>query len=121
MSMGNKITLLFLLIMISGCTSYQTSVVFSGEAGHVRKSRFFSKYRTGISMTEIEAGTSVGISSCRCFFGVISYGDASIYKAMQHGRISEISYVDQEVFSVTFLPVSDWSVYEEHKTIVIGK
>lgn len=110
-----------LILLPAACTSFDTNVVYSNQANHVAKSNFFSKYRTGLSMSEIEAGTSVGVSSCRCFFGVYSEGDASIYKAMKHGRIREISYVDQEVFSVTFFPVSSWSIYEEYKTIVIGR
>ncbi|MFW5808042.1 MAG: TRL domain-containing protein [Spirochaetota bacterium] len=103
------------------CTSTSVSVVYSPSINRIGNSSFYAKYRDGVTATENRAGNVVGVSKCQCFFGVISTGDASIYKAMENGRISEISYVDQEIFQVTFFPISTWSIFEEYKTIVVGR
>jgi hypothetical protein len=65
---------------------------------------------TGIVFTELKApfyagdgqdlGSKEGRAECRGYLGLVAIGDASIKKAMEEGKITNVKAIDYEAFNI---------------------
>ena len=104
-----NVVIFFMIILLPGC------VILSGPTGQgLIGTNLKAPVLVADNNVPSQENLKIGQARCINLFGLFAFGDCSINKAIENGKISKIHYIDKELNSFLFIA-------SESTTIIYGE